>query len=367
MRALLHPVTVEASLARHSDNFSLLRHLLALAVIVSHAFSVGTGAAGDEPLHTATGFSLGEHAVNGFFAISGFLVTMSFVRRGPLDYALARALRIAPALVAAVLACAFLLGPALTTLTLADYFRDPQLWRFVEATLTTLKSTAPLPGVFTENPFRFPLGTVWTLKYEVICYVVVLGLGIAGALRHRIVVLALVAGLLAACLGLDLLYPEAGKGTQTSIRLPLIFLTGSLLYLYRERLWFSPAIAAGLALAAWLAAGTAFYQALLFLATAYGVLWLALGAPALRGRPRHERGDGKKRRPSADLSYGLYLYGWPVQQVLFAFFPAVSAVAMIGPAIAVSAVVAALSWYLVEQPALSLKDRLMAARRTASA
>lgn len=157
-----------------------------------------------------------------------------------------RALRIAPALIAAVLVCAFLLGPAMTILPLSDYFRDPQLWRFIQATLTTLKSTAPLPGVFTESPFHFPLGTVWTLKYEVICYAVVLALGVAGALRHRVVVLALVTGLVAASLWLDFLHPEAGKGTQTSIRLPLIFLGGSLLYLYRQHVPFNPLIAVGL-------------------------------------------------------------------------------------------------------------------------
>lgn len=345
-------LSVEAAMGRGGDNFSLLRHLLALSVIVSHAFSVGTGAGADEPLHAATGFSLGEHAVNGFFAVSGFLVTMSFVRRGPLDYTLARALRIAPALIAAVLACAFLMGPALTTLPLADYFRDPKLWRFVQATLTTLKSTAPLPGVFEDNPFKFALGTVWTLKYEVICYIVVLALGVAGMLHRRAFALALVGGLIAASLGLDILSPEAGKGAQTSIRLPLIFLTGSVLYLYRERVRFSPAIVAGLFLAVWLAAATPLYHTLLFVASAYGVLWLALGAPVLLRHP-----------PRADLSYGLYLYGWPVQQVLFGLFPTVAAAVMIAPAIAVSALVAALSWYLVEQPALALKGRLMAVRR----
>lgn len=351
MKAFLQASTVELAMERGGDNFSLLRHLLALSVIVSHAFSVGTGAAGDEPLHASTGFSLGEHAVNGFFAISGFLVTMSFVRRGPLDYAVARTLRIAPALIAAVMFCAFLLGPALTTLPLTDYLRDPQLWRFIQATLTTLKSTAPLPGVFTENPFHFALGTVWTLKYEVICYAVVLGLGAAGGLRHRTVVLCIVVGLIVANLGLDFLDPEADKGTQTSIRLPLIFLLGSAIYLYREQVPFNPLLVAALAVATWLSTDTPLYHTLLFVTQAYSVLWLALGAPALM------------RAPRADLSYGLYLYGWPVQQVLFVFFPAVSAAAMIAPAIVISAVIAALSWYLVEQPALAVKGRLMALRR----
>ena len=87
-----------AALARPHNNFALLRLALALAVVVSHAFSVTTGEVQDEPLARLTGFTLGEHAVNGFFAISGFLVTMSFDRRGWRDYAVARTLRIAPAL-----------------------------------------------------------------------------------------------------------------------------------------------------------------------------------------------------------------------------------------------------------------------------
>ena len=88
---------------RPHDNFMLIRLALALAVVVSHAFSVTTGRVEDEPLHALTGFTLGEHAVNGFFAVSGFLVTMSFLRRGWRDYAVARALRIGPGLIAATL------------------------------------------------------------------------------------------------------------------------------------------------------------------------------------------------------------------------------------------------------------------------
>lgn len=350
--------SIESAMARGGDNFHLLRHFLALAVIVSHAFSVGTGNGADEPLHASTGFALGEHAVNGFFAISGFLVTMSFVRRGPLDYMLARTLRIAPALIAAVFVCAFVMGPIMTTLPLADYLRDQQLWRFVQATLTTLKSTASLPGVFADNPFHFPLGTVWTLKYEIICYGVVLALGVAGALRHRMVVLGLVVGLVVACLGLDIWYPEAAKGTQTSIRLPLIFLLGSVFYLYREKVRFSALFIVILAMVTWICADTPLYRTLLFVTEGYGILWLALGmAPLLRKPPR------------PDLSYGLYLYGWPVQQVLFVLFPTMSAAAMISPAMVLSAVIAAASWYAIEQPALKLKGRLMhvATRRHSAA
>src|SRR5690606_23266723 len=63
--------TVSAAMAGE-NNFTLLRLALAVAVVVSHSVSVTTGSVFDEPLAASTGFTLGEHAVNGFFAISGF-------------------------------------------------------------------------------------------------------------------------------------------------------------------------------------------------------------------------------------------------------------------------------------------------------
>ncbi len=342
---------VAAALARPHNNFGALRLALALAVVVSHAFSVTTGEVLDEPLARLTGFTLGEHAVNGFFAISGFLVTMSFDRRGWRDYLVARTLRIAPALVVATLAVAFLLGGALTRLPLAEYLASPGLWRFVTATLTSLKSTLALPGVFDANPFRFPMGTVWTLKYEILCYAGVLAFGLLGLLRSKALAVALVAGLAVALAGLDLVRPDAPKGIETALRLPLIFACGGALYALRERAPLSGALALALAAAAALLSATFLYKALLFVATAYGILWLAL-APALAGRLPD---------PAADLSYGTYLYGWPVQQALHALSPGLSALALLGPSLAVTLGAAALSWFLVEKPALGLKGRAIPA------
>ena len=67
-----------------------------------------------------------------------------------------------------------ILGPALSVLPVAEYLREAELWRFIRGTLTTFKSNAALPGLFLDNPYRAPLGTVWTLKYEVLCYLGVL-------------------------------------------------------------------------------------------------------------------------------------------------------------------------------------------------
>ncbi|MFL5119206.1 MAG: acyltransferase family protein [Microvirga sp.] len=343
--------TIAAAMRRPHNNFTALRLALALAVIVSHAFSITTGSLENEPLMRSTGFTLGEHAVNGFFAVSGFLVTMSFDRRGWRDYVVARALRIVPALVAATLVTALLLGPALTRLPLAQYLADPALWRFIALTPTTFKSATALPGLFSDNVFPYPMGTVWTLKYEMLCYIGVFAAGLAGLMRQRIVALGLIAALFLAIIALDLLHPDAGKATQTSLRLPFLFAAGGVLYLWSDRLPVSWIIAVSLLAATWLAAGTPLYKALLFAFESYGVIWLAL-APGL-SHPALE--------PHADLSYGTYLYGWPVQQTLVQLFPGAAALSLLPPAVAISLIVAALSWYLVEKPALSLKARLVRA------
>ncbi|MCJ2095681.1 acyltransferase [Methylobacterium sp. J-072] len=345
-------LTIAAALERGRNGFTGLRLALALAVVVSHAFSVASGAAGDEPLARLTGYTLGEHAVNGFFAVSGFLVTMSCDRRGIRDYALARTLRILPGFVAATLLVSLVLGAAMTRLPLAEYIGDPGLWSFMRGTLTTFKSNAALPGVFEANPYRAPLGTIWTLKYEVFCYLGVLVAALCGLLRRRIPALLIVAGLaVALTAAIALRGTELPKGLETTLRLPLIFSAGACLYLWRNRLRVSAAALACLTVSAIVLARTPAYPALLFLAEAYGSVWLALGPMA---RSLFD--------PKADLSYGIYLYGWPIQQSLHALWPDPSGFALLAPALALTLPVAALSWYVIERPALALKARALGRR-----
>ena len=344
--------TIGAALDAPANGFSGLRLGLALAVVVSHGFSVVSGRIEDEPLTRLTGFTLGEHAVNGFFAISGFLVTMSFCGRGWRDYVIARALRIAPGLIAATLIVSLALGAALTRLDLGEYLASPGLWRFVTGTLTTFKSNAALPGVFAENPFRMPMGTVWTLKYEVICYVGVLAAGVVGLLRSRWPAALLAGGLLLAILMLDWVSPDASKGVQTALRLPFLFAAGAALFLWRHRIPLSGKGALGLVLLAAVLSSTPAYHALLFLAEAYGVIYLAF-SPVL-ARPAFDLRE--------DLSYGVYLYGWPIQQGFRQLWPEAGAWMLLGPSLGLALLAGWASWRLVEAPALALKARTLGRR-----
>ncbi len=347
----MSPPTIAEAINRPHNAFSAMRLALALAVVVSHAFSVASGDPAAEPLARATGFALGEHAVNGFFAVSGFLVTMSMDRRGARDYVIARALRILPGLIAATLLVSLVLGAVLTRLPLSEYYAAPELRRFVVGTLTAFKSNAALPGVFEANPYRSPLGTVWTLKYETLCYLAVLLFGLLGLLRWRWLSLGLVAGLAVALVAAELRHPNLPKGTETAFRLPMIFASGGALYLWRDRGRLSPWWLLALP-ATLLLQGTPLYRSALFLAEAYAAIGIAL-LPML-ARPRLD--------PPADLSYGVYLYGWPIQQTLHALWPQGSGWALLGPSIVLALGVAALSWYAIEKPALGLKARALGRR-----
>jgi peptidoglycan/LPS O-acetylase OafA/YrhL len=346
--------TIAEAVRRPHDNFTILRLALALAVVVSHAASVGTGRHTDEPLHALTGYTLGEHGVNGFFAVSGFLVAMSWDRRGgAVPFAAARLLRVFPGLVVAVLVTALVIGGAMTTRPLAGYLVSGETWWMIWQTLTAFKSATTLPGVFEANPLRWPISTVWTLRYEIFCYAGLLAYGVAGGFRRRNIVLIGAAGAALALIMLGL-RGEIPKGQETALRLPLIFACGALAWLYRDRIPLSLGVVAAIVFALPLAALAVppVYKPLLFVGSAYVFLWIAM-APGL-SHPRLE--------PPGDISYGVYLYGWPIQQTLQALFPAVSGWAMLPAALALTMAAATLSWLAVEKPALRLKARVMAPR-----
>jgi peptidoglycan/LPS O-acetylase OafA/YrhL len=239
----------------------------------------------------------------------------------------------------------------MTRLDVASYVSDHRLWRFIWLTLTSFKSAVALPGVFEQNPLPFPMGTVWTLKYESLCYLGVLIAGIVGLLAKPRLALAAWLGLFVLTLGWEIVSPDGSKGVETALRLPLIFMTGGLIYLFADRVRLSLlGLAGALALVALLAA-TPLYKPLLFVATAWGILVLAL----------HPSMTKRSWEPKTDISYGVYLYGWPVQQAAYALFPTLGALTLLWPCLVVTILIGLASWHGVEAPALRLKRRLMGA------
>ena len=351
------------------NNFDFLRFFFASLVIFSHSYMMLRPDGVDvDPLARVTGLkmSLGAVSVACFFAISGFLITQSWLRAPRLrDYVKKRALRIYPGWIVALLLGALVFAPLLRFPHRLDLGVLRTYLSFEQLLLKNFGFGQVVPGVDPTHTL-FLNGSTWTIPYEITCYALVAVLGALGLLRRRAWVLALAAALL---LYVNLpgltLWATFGP-TVPGFRLPyfgwlrclpllsVYFLSGVLFFLYRERVPHSPWLfGASLALVA-LALGHLPLAPLLFAVFPtfglYALFYLAF-LPLGRLHAWAKRGD---------LSYGVYLYAFPLQRLLiserFRGYH-LSPLTLFVSAWVLSCGAAALSWRFVERPALRHKPK----------
>jgi peptidoglycan/LPS O-acetylase OafA/YrhL len=347
---------------RH-NNFDALRLLAAASVVFSHSFLIAEGTQNREWLILLTGNQsiLGLVGVFVFFAISGFLVTQSFEETGDAWRFLAkRALRIFPGLFVATLLSAFVLAPLVTTLWPSAFLSRPEPYEYVVGNTLLDQTVHELPGVmFVNNPVGLEInGSLWTLRLEFTMYLMVLALGVLRLLTVRAALLLLVFGM--ACLHFNMLDELEKWGWFFQLLsgwgwLVGFFAAGMALYKLRHTRLFDGRVAL-LALAGLVLSVPLRQFILLFpLFGCYLALWLAL-TPRLPVIPAARFGD---------LSYGIYIYGWPVEQgVVWLLGGRAAWWQIFLLALPAAGGLAFLSWHLVERPALRLKP---GARRSPAA
>jgi peptidoglycan/LPS O-acetylase OafA/YrhL len=333
------------------NNFDALRLLAATSVILTHAFLLADGTQDRDPLVILTLHQCptGLVGVFVFFAISGFLVTQSWEQTRSLPrFALKRWLRIYPGLAVCILVLAFALGPAITTFPVREYFTDSGTRDFVVDNLLLQTETKYLPGV-TFGPLTFnrvidvPL---WTLPLECTLYAMVAALGVARLIRVGVLTVLLGIGVLCIVLQHWVDNVIAGGLISNVLWMLAFFVTGMVVYKLRDRLLDGRlAILAGVAVVA--SVPLQAFIPVFAVCGCYLALYAALH-PGLPVIPAARFGD---------LSYGLYIYGWPVQQTIAYLRPGLAWWALFLIPLAVTAGVAFLSWHLVEKRALSLKPR----------
>jgi peptidoglycan/LPS O-acetylase OafA/YrhL len=292
--------------------------------------------------------------VDGFFAISGFLITGSWLKKSKSRiYFAARALRILPGLWACLIVTAFIFAPATGTVSFSSQIG------YVLKNGTLLPLQAAIDGTPTTT-FHLWNGSLWTLLFEALCYALVAGLGILRLLNRWFVLAAFVA----AVTWSEILPPwivfggmiETGEPISPATyalliqallaRLLTMFLAGALLYLFRDEI---PArwslVAAGTVI---VAASTLLPSYRLLAAIPLTYVLIVSGALI-----RH-----KRLQLHTDLSYGVYIYGFPLQQLLLIAGLSVHPLLFAVISAAITLPVAALSWFFVEKPSLGLKNRL---------
>lgn len=338
-----------SEVARGRDNnLNLIRMIAATAVLVSHAWPISLGTDAAEPVHRFTGYTLGTLAVFAFFVISGFLIAMSYERsRTRAQFLAARSLRLFPALIVSMLLVALVMGPIATTLPLAEYLISREVYDFIWRNTLLVWPQYTLPGVFEDNPYPTVEGSIWTLRYEVACYLGLFVLGWLGLLRLRRVM----AGLFVAYLAIWLAVPMLGVTLPGRIwglhYLSLPFAVGIALYMWRDRILLSPLIAIALIVLTVFTRGTPLHEPVTVTALGYGLFWLAYVPGGLIRRYNR----------LGDYSYGIYIYAFPIQGLVIWLLgpmsPAENILWSLPPTIAISI----LSWHIVEKPALDLTRR----------
>lgn len=332
-----------------NNNFTLIRLILASTVLFAHSFAL-TGS-GRDPIsalifpHAA----IQELAVNGFFIVSGFLVTASLVKRGPLDYAWRRVARLFPAYWVCLIIFVLFVGPFITSLSTPDYFDHPIVLSQLYRGFYIFNGTqGALPGVFMDH--RYPEmfnGSLWTLTAEVRCYVFLIGLGLIAAFFGRQSWSPLLVGVVViGYFSYDNLPLFAGH--QNWARLGFSFALGAIAWVNRERLPLHPILALASAVAPFAFADAAWFELVLGISMTYLILYVAFAI-------YHVDLDR-----FGDISYGVYIYAWPVQQLVM--WPGQAGLTNAILSALVVTPIAIASWFLIEKPALSL---LLAKRKPA--
>lgn len=329
--------TVSDHLSTRVNNFDFIRFCAALAVIYSHAYKLARGH--EDPLMVVTGhlLSIGDVAVAVFFVISGMLIAQSFDRSATIgNFVEARFLRIYPALIATVVATVFILGPLMTSQPLSLYFGDATIFQYLNS-ITALKIQYFLPGVFEKNLFPGTVnGSLWTLPIELACYAAIATIfSVANKRYFQSMVMGIV---VLVVFGRILVHVNT-----------FYFGLGAVIYLLRNHILINKFLALLSLIIAVAMIATPINPILFYLVIGVAIAYLTLyfgfiGKSYFRNFAKH-----------GDFSYGLYIWAFPIQQIVALKFSSISILSHFFICAVATLALAIPSWYFIEKPSLKLK------------
>ncbi|MDR6873015.1 peptidoglycan/LPS O-acetylase OafA/YrhL [Bosea sp. BE125] len=324
-----------------------MRVALAFAIVAWHTVIVSYGIDGQRSLALGPTRPIWAALLPMFFALSGFLVSGSLERSRTLfGFIGLRLLRLLPALAVESLVAMVVLGSIFTSYTLAQYLTDGNFWAYTSNIFGIIRYY--LPGVFLENPTTQVNAQLWTLPYELYCYIAISLLFVFRFYQSTTLLITACIAVQIAVIILIYTRVQVDEGTVRGPVLVLSFLYGSLLYRLRHIIAWSFNLFALSTAVGSLLLYFPIINALAALPLAYLTVYLGLMNP-----PKSPIVS------SGDYSYGIFLYGFPIQQAVSAAFPEfrhwwfnliVSAPIVF--------LVAYASWHMIEKRALLLRERL---------
>ena len=338
------PVADHEPRESHANQFGIVRLVLAGLVLLSHSFPLAQGFGHAEPLETLTRTTtFGDLAVDFFFVISGYLVSQSLDRsRSIRSYLTKRVRRIYPGFAVAIAVSIVL------ALACSGRWQNPDDLLNLALSYFILRQPV-IAAAFGGNPYTTVNGSLWTIQYEFCCYLIPVAFLVMRLHRRTLLVFAVAISLIL----LSDFSPRDGGGAlaplHNGMRLAGMFAAGMGFRLLGEEWWGRPRLA--------FAAGV--LCVLLLFGTFSAGIGLALpGGYALLALCRHPgRGLISRIGRRTDISYGVYLYAWPIQSVVVWIRPAIDPWLLFVLAMPLTLGAGWLSWSFVESRFL-LKQRL---------
>ncbi len=330
--------------AHRYNNFDLLRLVFASIVVLYHCYDLSFNPAYFWVPRVASA----SLAVEGFFAMSGFLIVASYDRSAtPRLYLEKRARRILPAYWAALL-FTLVLGAVFSTLPVKAFFTSPSTWKYIGANLCFANFLHPdLPGLFERNPVMPTVnGSLWTIKVEVMFYLIV---PLIVLLCRRLGRWQTLTAIFLASVAYRVV-TERLHHPSLEIQLPgqlCFFVVGSFAYYYFERFkrhgrWM------------WIASVSFYLLSVISGWIAFRAIGVSLGV-VCAGFLFPTLGQAAKY---GDFSYGTYVFHFPVIQVFIALglvghHPRLALILILMSV----AIISFTSWNLVEAPCLQRRAK----------
>ncbi|MEP6584765.1 MAG: acyltransferase [Ginsengibacter sp.] len=337
----------------HRNNFNFLRIFAAVLVAVTHSYAI-TGNALQEPLHKFSNgtFYLSTIGLYIFFFTSGYLVSLSASNsKSPLIFLKKRILRIYPALIVVVLISVFIAGPLLTKFSLKQYYTEADTWKYLW-TSSGFKIRFRLPGVFEQPGFAIAgfNGSLWTISLELELYTLLLFILLAGVFRNRRLLISLFIVLIIFCLVIVILHKHLPFFPDNkNLLLACAFFFGGLLQTgfipkkYFTYLFLVSGVLLILKISQIIPVDILIDEVIFFSLTTYFIAFTRLFYFNIKN----------------DISYGVYIYTFPLQQLFFQLSGFSQSVIMnLLLSLVCSCILALLSWIYIEKPALQHKNQL---------
>ncbi len=296
---------VKDILKKDNNSIVIIRIFLSCLVLFSHAFPL-TGKGKAEPFSIHLGMSAGSIAVNGFFFLAGMLILKSYTtRNNPLSYFTARIFRILPALIVATIILALICGPLLTTLSVDDYFHNKEVRKFIRENIQ-LNIQFYLPGVFEHLVYPKAInGSWWSIPIEFNYYIILMFMGMLGFFKNRYIASTiLIFFIIALYTKVAFIFDNYFSSNVYYAYAAISFSMGCLFWLWADYIKINIYSFIGILGLLYIFKWYSIFPFLLLLAFGIFILYFSSRKWIL------------KLKNFPDISYGIYIWGFFVQQLL---------------------------------------------------